>query len=119
MIEGCGVDIIKIDRVRSTMDRKSFLEKIFTPYEREYIRSKGNAAQTAAGLFCAKEAVLKSLGKGIGSIDWHDIEITHEKSGAPRVHVEGWDCAFHISISHDEDTAIACVVAEKPTNEVR
>ena len=70
-----------------------------------------------AGRFAAKEAIFKSIG---GRINWRDIEILAEKNGEPyladsRKTREALDekkiGIVLISISHDNDYAIAQAVA--------
>ena len=68
MIKGIGVDIVEIERFRRAVERRGrrFLEKIFTEEEMEYCFSMKDPYPHLAGRFCVKEAVLKSLGLGIG-----------------------------------------------------
>lgn len=81
---GIGIDIIEIDRIeRAILKQEKFLEKLFTDYEIDYYHQKGNKAETIAGLFAAKEAVSKVLGKGISGYTWKDIEINHTDAGQP------------------------------------
>ncbi len=110
MITGTGIDILLISRMAKSMEKETFLRKVFTEAERDYIQSKGNGAQSAAGIFCAKEAYLKAMGKGIGSIPLHEIEVLHKKSGAPYIGCK--DKKIHLSISHMGDIAIAQVIIE-------
>ena len=51
------------------------------------------AAQTMAGLFAAKEAVLKALGTGM-TIPMTDIVITHTELGQPFVTLQGKAAEF-------------------------
>ena len=116
----CGIDIVKIDRMESLSKTQSFLDKYFTKEEREYIASKNSAAQTVAGLYACKEAVLKAFGLGIGGgIDLKDINILH-RNGKPKVEITakinyylvGQSCTeIAVSISHDGEYATAiCVI---------
>ncbi|MDL2237283.1 holo-ACP synthase [Christensenellaceae bacterium OttesenSCG-928-K19] len=110
MIVGTGIDITLISRMEQSMKKENFMGKIFTPVERDYIAGKGGHAQTAAGIFCAKEAYLKALGKGIGAISFSSIEILHHESGAP--YMQSDVGRVHVSISHMGDIAIAHVIIE-------
>lgn len=113
-----GVDIVNINRIKKILlsRREQFLNKIFTKGEIEYISKKGYKANTISGIFAAKEAVSKSLGSGIGYINWKDIEISHDKNGRPYISINskinnimrklGLD-RLEISISHEKDYAIA------------
>lgn len=124
MIHGTGVDIIEISRIKKSMDRYAgkFEEKIFTPQEIEYCRSKADPCKHFAGRFAAKEAILKSLGTGMAQgISWKDMEILNRETGAPVLQITGGGKAvfdslnlknIHISISHNQLYAIAQAVAE-------
>ncbi len=120
MITGIGLDIISIDRVNKSMQNDRFLHKIFTNSEIDYISQKTNSAQTAAGMFCAKEAVLKALGIGITQTDLRNIEIMHDVSGAPSASLHSAlatsSVKLWVSISHDGDHAIAQAIAERLEN---
>jgi len=116
MIRGLGVDVEQISRLKRSIENPRFLEKCFTPSEREYILGKANAAQTAAGIFCAKEAFFKALGAGIGSFSMQDVEIRHEESGKPFMalfgrarEIAGSGRVF-LSIAHTGDLATAQVI---------
>lgn len=116
MIAGIGTDSLRIERMERSMEREAFLKRVFTQQERDYINSRTLAAQSAAGMFCVKEAVLKALHKGITDMPLTNIEVFHEESGAPYavLHDEiGKQFNLHISITHTEDTASAFVVLEK------
>ena len=116
----CGIDIVKIDRIEGLSKNDSFLKKYFTESEQEYITSKSNSAQTVAGLYACKEAVLKAFGIGIGGgVDLKEINILHQ-NGKPSIEVTpkinyylvGKNCTeIAVSISHDGDYATAiCVI---------
>lgn len=115
-----GTDIIKCERM-SELVKNGIPAKIFTPDEAEYIASKKNRSQTAAGIFAAKEAVLKCLGTGI-RVPLRDVCITHDSKGAPLCVLSGSALAIsltlgietvNVSISHDGDYAVAVASAEK------
>jgi holo-[acyl-carrier protein] synthase len=116
MIRALGVDIEQISRLKRSMENPRFLERCFTPYEREYIISKANAAQSAAGIFCAKEAFLKAMGVGVGSFSFQDMEVRHEAGGKPymllygRVSQAAGDVDILVSIAHTGDLATAQVL---------
>lgn len=126
MIHGTGVDIVRIDRVRKSLDKfaERFEERVFTPLEIQYCKSKADPSKHFAARFAVKEAVLKSLGTGMSQgISWKDLEVlNHEKTGAPclRLNGKGRDIfealklkCIHISISHENNYAIAHAIAEK------
>ncbi len=117
----CGVDIAKIFRFEKDVENELFLNKFFTNNEIEYIKKKLKKVETLAGMFCAKEAILKAFGIGIGNqIELKDISICHDGFGKPYVEITPkinyylmQKNAQHISISisHDGEYAIAfCVI---------
>lgn len=116
-----GVDIVDVRRIESILSKKqdSFYKKIFTSGEIGYINKTNNNSKTIAGLFAAKEAVSKLLGRGIGSIGWHDIEILHDNNGRPFININTKIknylqdlglAAIDISISHEKDYAISFAI---------
>ncbi len=113
-IRGIGIDLCEISRMQTLLDGNLPLRRLFTLEEEAYIRSKNRAAaQTAAGLFAAKEAVLKALGTGL-SIPMTDIVITHTPLGQPLASPTGKAAelggAMMISITHEGDMAAAMAV---------
>ena len=106
-----GVDVCLISRIARAIGNERFVERVFTQGEREY-------CDGYAGIYAAKEAVVKALGAGITDFNFHDVEITHGKNGAPKVALHGEAEKFadgaklHVSISHDGDNATAVCMAE-------
>ena len=64
MIRGLGCDLCAISRMEKIMADGRFLHRYFTEGERAYIAARARGAQTAAGIFAAKEALVKALGTG-------------------------------------------------------
>ena len=63
MILGVGIDLMEIVRMEEALSKEGFLDRFFSPEEKEYIVSRGKgAAESAAGCFAAKEAALKAMG---------------------------------------------------------
>jgi len=90
-------------------------DRIFSKEETKYINSKKNKAQTAAGIYAAKEAVLKAVGCGI-TLPLNEVCVFHYENGAPYLSfgekvneylknrgLIHWE----ISISHDGEYAMA------------
>ena len=122
MIRGVGVDLIGVARVMAMLENPNFLTRFFTPEEQAYILARGAAgAQSAAGIYAAKEAMLKALGTGIAPIGLLEVGVTHAHTGAPqaalgpkakaRLRELGGERA-HISITHAEGMAAAVAVIE-------
>jgi len=123
MIIGCGIDIVKIERIEKIINRwgKSFTGKIFTSTEISYCSKKKAGVQSFAGRFAAKEALLKALGSGLRGVCWKDAEVTNNRFGQPRFKVGGKlkimirekkICKIFLTISHTDEYAIAEVILE-------
>ncbi len=114
-----GIDTIEITRLDEINPeiRKRFIHRVFTEKEVEQARDRSDVL---SGLFAAKEAVSKTLGTGIGYVNWRDIEIIHLTTGQPTVVLHGNAktvadklglTTWSVSISHDRNKAIAMAVA--------
>jgi holo-[acyl-carrier protein] synthase len=112
---GLGIDVVEIVRFDDALERSpGFLEKVFTPAEREL----GHASLAAN--WAAKEALAKALGAPAG-LRWHDCEVLRGAGGEPRLEVTGTVAArvaalgitsLHVSLSHDAGIASAVVIGE-------
>jgi len=116
-MRGIGIDLCEIARMQRLLDEGHSLRRIFTEEEQAYIYSKGaSAAQTMAGMFAAKEAVLKALGTGL-TIPLTDIVITHTELGQPAATLAGKAAELGgkvmISITHEAGMAAAFAVWTK------
>jgi holo-[acyl-carrier protein] synthase len=110
-----GIDIVKVARIRATLERfgARFSGRVLTPAERRYVRDR---PETFAGRWAAKEAVSKVLGLGVRGIGWRDIEIERLPTGQPAVRLHGRAAAraeqlgmerIALSITHESDYAVA------------
>jgi len=123
MIFGIGIDIIEIERIKSSIEKfdDRFLNKIYTKTELDYCLSKKNKYQHFAARFAAKEAIAKALQTGWSKeFRWKDVEIYNEKSGMPNVKLLGnlkdfldADKSLKITMSHSENyvTCFAIIYA--------
>jgi len=121
MIRGLGCDVCAISRMQKMMENPRFLARHFTEYEQAYLAGRKTAAQSAAGFFAAKEALVKALGTGFIGLMPGDIGVRHDENGAPcyemgeklaqALAARGARRAF-LSISHDGDTAMAVALLE-------
>ena len=84
-----GIDLIEIDRIKNSMKRGSFLKRIFGKNEYTELEKRNFLPQSVAVNFCAKEAFLKAIGKGLGEIDLAEIELLRKKSGQPYLKLSG------------------------------
>ncbi len=120
-IYGIGVDQVNLNRVRKILEKSKskFETRCFTDLEIEYANKFNDPAKRLGARFAAKEAVMKSLGKGWRELKWKEIEITG--GGKPTVNLLG-DASklaqvnkigtIHISLSHEKETAIAFAISE-------
>ena len=122
MIFGIGVDLVDIDRVRKLLSKNEskFLSRCFTSDEITYAKKFSDPSKRLAVRFAAKEAVMKSLGYGWRQIHWKDIEITGGGKPLVKLHnkasdkvVENNIDSVHISLSHEDNKAIAFAISEK------
>lgn len=113
-----GIDIVKIDRIKFLMEENTRLDKIFTKQEQDYAKGYESLAEHLAGMFAVKEAVAKALKTGFrDGLCPKDIEVLHDKNGAPMVVYSEKLKLFlgerkvDISISHEKDIATAiCII---------
>lgn len=105
-----GIDLIGISKVEKILERhgEKFLEKVFTDGEIKYIEEKYFMPQTVAGIYAAKEAMLKELGTGIGEYSLKDVEVFHDEKGRP--YGKAGEKLFDISISHEGAYGVAVAV---------
>jgi phosphopantetheine--protein transferase-like protein len=114
-----GIDLVEIDRFRQLKPAilERFNKRVFTPAEIEHI---GGSFERAAGLFAAKEAIVKALGCGIGPVSWQEVEIRHNEQGNPLVQLHGaavkaanemGNMQWSLSISHTRQHATAIAIA--------
>ena len=112
-----GIDIEDIKRFKN-LD-KHLIERVYTKQEINYCTSRAKSHIHFAGIWCAKEAVVKAL-TDLG-LPVSEIEILHHENGAPYVNVTPTISEYlvkqklqniHISISHTDTiaTAIAMLV---------
>jgi holo-[acyl-carrier protein] synthase len=119
-ILGLGADICEIERMEQALERHPTMrERVFTPEERAYCDAKARPAESYAGRFAAREAVIKALG-GYRGRRWQDISVTREPSGAPAIRLEGNAKAradllgvsdVLVTFTHERTSAVAFAMA--------
>jgi len=121
MILGIGVDILKVNRFENVSQKSRFMQRVYTTNEANYLSNKN--PESYAGIFAAKEAVVKAMGTGFKGFFPNQVEILHDKNGKPYVvlhekakkAMEKSHCfLFELSISHTESDAIAFVILSIP-----
>ena len=121
MIQGIGVDVVDVERMKSILadQGKTFIDRVFTETEIAYCEAKQNPEQHFAARFAAKEAVSKAMQTGwSGIFRWKDVEVVNEPSGAPKILLYNAvarsleKSTVHLSLSHTENTVVAFAVIE-------
>jgi holo-[acyl-carrier protein] synthase len=124
MIVGIGIDIQPVASIAQSIQRQTFIDKVFTPAEVQLCqRQPRRSAEHFAGKYAAKEAYMKAIGAGIRQGVWFtQIEILNRASGAPYVvtHRKAKSLTeelgvqtTHITISHTSDVAVGLIILEK------
>ena len=83
---GVGTDIIQVNRLKKSLNKKPFLSRIYS--KEEILKCKRNKVNfnCFAKRFAAKEAFSKALGTGISKgINFNEIVVLNEKSGKPYI----------------------------------
>jgi len=120
---GVGVDLVEVARARAMIADKGahVFDRLLTPAEADYCRSRPDPAEHVAVRLAAKEAVYKALqgsdaARGIG---WRDIEVTRAPDGRPDVELSGLAASrakelgvskVLLSLSHTHQAAVAIAV---------
>jgi holo-[acyl-carrier protein] synthase len=126
MIYGVGVDLVRVDRIAQAIARYGdrFLERVFTPAEIAYCRSRARQGiWQFAQRFAAKEAFSKALGVGLraGGIRWREVEVLPDSMGKPEIRISGRAQEFcrradisniQLSLSDEDNHVIAMVLLE-------
>jgi len=124
VIVGIGTDIVRIERIASALERTgiAFARRVLTPDEMVQFQQRSLPAPWLAKRFAAKEAVAKAFGTGIGKLSFQHIEVLNDASGAPRLQLYDYGLKLqhemgvrhlHISLSDEQDNALAFVVLER------
>ena len=123
MVIGIGIDLVRVGRFERAMARHGgrFLDRLFTPAERERFRQHPIPGRHLAARFAAKEAAFKALRTGWGQgVAWREVEIVGGGRRPSSLVFSGraLDAASRlgikqtlVSLTHDGDYALACVIA--------
>ena len=118
-----GVDIVKVKRIKKILGsthKELFLKKIFNKEEILYFEHNNYNPKSVSGYFAAKEAIMKTLGKGMDKLSFRDITILKTRDNKPYIKLSGKAedymgtlglKDFKISISHEDEYAVAFVIA--------
>ena len=101
-----GIDLVFIPEFKKRLNSGD-LSKVFTEAELK----ENTSPESLAGVFAAKEAFMKALGR---KIDWLEVWLEKQASGKPTLSSTqlSKDRQVEVSVSHDGDYAVACVVIE-------
>ena len=106
-----GTDIVEVKRLRlkPIKDHTTFYKNIFTESELMHCLKFSDPYPHLAGIFAAKEAIIKCYDKPLRMVD---IKITWDTNGKPIaiVHYEKKTNNVNISISHTQMLAIAVAI---------
>jgi holo-[acyl-carrier protein] synthase len=122
-IYGIGIDIVNVNRIKLAIkkSRNFFKKKIYTNFEIKNCEKRKNNIECYAKRFAAKEALFKAVGVG-NKLQFKDIEIKNNPSGAPKFNIKGNSLKnlkkifknkkfkIHLSLSDDKPWAIASVI---------
>lgn len=124
-IIGIGSDIVKVSRIEKLVERydQRFLRRVFSATEVAYASAKARPAIHLAARFAAKEAFVKALGSGLREgLNWCDIEVINNDLGQPQFKLYNYaheaccerrNATTWLSLSHEQDFALAFVVLEE------
>jgi holo-[acyl-carrier protein] synthase len=108
-----GTDIESVLRFKNILKNKfDYLQHLFYQNELTYCLEQNNPECSLTGLWCAKEAVLKSMNP-IVKINLEDIEIISKKDTYPIVKIQkklNFNYSISISISHTKEYATATAI---------
>jgi len=110
-----GTDVIEVGRFRNKPLNKrnaGFYHSVFTEAEITYCTKYSDPYPHLAGIFAAKESIIKCLNKPTKMID---IEIIHGQYGKPTAVINSKrknTITTQISISHTKSLAIAVAITD-------
>ena len=119
---GLGTDVVMVARFRFALQRTPAIrQRLFTSTELDYADSQADPAISLAARFAAKEAVMKAMHAGIGSVKFKDIEVLRQATGAPQVVLRNSALArqadlgiasWLVSLSHTDEVALAVAIGQ-------
>ncbi len=122
MVMGLGIDFVNVDRMRHWVEVEGIMKRYFHENEIEASLSRGSSSVLSfAARFAAKEAFGKALGTGLSGLKLTDIEVRNNHNGKPDIvlHETALEALMdlggkyvHLSLSHEEEAAVAVVIIE-------
>ncbi|MFH1219609.1 MAG: holo-ACP synthase [Candidatus Eisenbacteria bacterium] len=123
-----GIDIVSVGRIEDMLTRwgERFLKRIYTDGEIAYCMNRAFPARSLAARFAAKEAFIKAVSPWpADGIDPRSIEVVVDSSGIPAIEPHGnarkalRGQMASVSVSHEQEFAVAMVVTSGPSQEVK
>ncbi len=119
---GIGTDIIKVNRIKKSLNKKHFLKRIFNKKEISKCKKTKYMYNCFAKRFAAKEAFSKALGTGVSKgISFNEITVLNERNGKPFIKLtdktkkivdkklKNKKYKISLSLTDEEDYAVAFV----------
>jgi holo-[acyl-carrier protein] synthase len=127
LIDGHGVDVLGLERVREAWENMGqvLARRLLGSQELELFNvllhdDKAVALNYLAKRFCAKEALLKAMGTGMRPpFEWGDAQLLNDEKGKPYFLLGGMLMValsgklIHVSVSDHSDVVIGSVIIEK------
>ena len=123
---GIGVDIIDNSRIKKSITKKKFLNRVFSYSEIKYSKKISNKINYFSKRFAAKEAFSKALGIGFRKdLNFSDISVINDRYGKPKIKINKKlnniiknifntnKVNVHLSISDEKKHSIAFVILNK------
>ena len=125
-ILGIGVDLVSNPRIKKSIKKNSFINRVFSKSEIDQSKKTQNKSNYFSKRFAAKEAFMKALGTGFRfNANFKDISVINNKEGKPdlkvtnnikkllinRLKVKKFN--LFISLSDEKNYSIAFVVIQK------
>jgi len=110
-----GTDIIEISRFKNKPieHNRTFYNSIFSIDEIAYCQKFKDPYSHFAGIFAAKEATIKCMGK---PFSMSKIQLYWDKDGRPHVEIAQEKIQINVTISHTQTIAIAVAVGKLKSN---
>ena len=124
MIVGIGVDLVRVERLSRSLERfgERFARKILGGGELDGFHRSARPGHFLAKRFAAKEAAAKAIGTGFrDGLTLPQIQVENDVVGRPLLRFTGRAAeliaergvtAAHLSLSDEEEHAVAYVVLE-------
>lgn len=122
MIIGIGCDLCKVFRFEKYFSEQEFIKRFFNDEEIKTFVDKNQFCRYYASRFACKEAFVKAIGTGFKNINLKDLFVKNDEEGKPYMVLQGalkkrmadlYNASkIHLSISHEDDYAIAFVIIE-------